>query len=130
MGYHHKQEIVMKNKKIKAALKKLDSILLEIEDSAVILSDGMVVSANIVHHIDEEKLGTISASLFSLAGTAAQQFEKDEVESVLIKCKRSYIALFRAGEDAVLAVDFKTNANIDTILEECTKTSETITGLL
>ena len=130
MGSHHKQEIVMKNEKIKAALKELDSILVEIEDSAVILSDGLVVSSNIVHQIDEEKLGTISASLFSLANMAAQQFEKDQAQSILIKCKKNYIALFRAGEDAALVVDFKASANIDTILKECIKTSEAITGLL
>jgi predicted regulator of Ras-like GTPase activity (Roadblock/LC7/MglB family) len=83
-----------------------------------------------VHNIDEERIGTISAALFGLANTAAQEFEKDEAQYVLIKCNRNYIAMFRAGVDAELFVDFKDNANIEDILKECIIVSKLIAQLI
>ncbi len=120
----------MKTKQIRTLLNNLNNSLTEIEDSAVILADGFVVASKIVHKIDEERIGTISAALFGLANTAAQEFEKDEAQYVLIKCNRNYIAMFRAGKDAELFVDFKDNANIDKILKECILVSKEIAQLI
>ncbi len=120
----------MKTEQIRTQLTDLNNSLTEIEDSAVILSDGFVVASKIVHNIDEERIGTISAALFGLANRAAQEFEKDEAQYVLIKCNNNYIATFRAGDNAELIVDFKDNANIDKILEECVAASKKLASLI
>lgn len=120
----------MKTEKIRRLLANLNNSLTEIEDSAVTLSDGFVVASNLVHDIDEDKIGTISAALFGLANTAAQQFEKDQAQYVLIRCNKNYIAMFRAGDNAELIVDFKDNANIDKILEQCIDSSKEIADLI
>lgn len=120
----------MKTEQIRTQLTNLNTSLTEIEDSAVILSDGFVVASKIVHNFDEERIGTISAALFGLANKAAQEFEKDEAQYVLIKCNKNYIAIFRAGMNAELFVDFKDNANINKILKECVLVSQEIAQLI
>ena len=107
----------MRTSKIKSLLSELNNTADEIEDSAVVLSDGFVVASNIVHNIDEDKLGTISAALFGIANKAAIQFEKEEAQEILIKCKNSFLAMLRINGDSALFVDFKATANIDAILD-------------
>ncbi len=120
----------MKTEQIRTQLTHLNNSLTEIEDSAVILADGFVVASQIVHNIDEERIGTVSAALFGLANTAAKEFEKDEVQYVLIKCKRNYIAMFKAGKNAELFVDFKDTPNLDTIIKKCLVASDTLAQLV
>ncbi len=120
----------MKNSRIRDALINLTESLSDIDDCAVILSDGLVVTSKIVHDIDEERLRTISASLFGMASIAAKQFEKDEAQYVLIKCSKNYIALFKAGDNAVLVVDFNADADLKAILNKCVDSASVIKDLV
>ena len=108
----------MQVEKIKNILYELNKSVDEIEDSAVVLSDGFVVASNIVHNIDEEKLGTISAALFGIANKAATQFEKEEAEEILIKCNLSYLTMIRIDDESALFIDFKALGDIGNILKE------------
>ncbi len=111
--------INMNTNEIKTILDTLNDTRQEIEDSAVVLSDGMVVASKIVHSFDEDKLGTIGAALFGLANQAAEQFEKDKAQEVMIKCSESYLLMVRINDVSVLFVDFKVAADIDLILQDC-----------
>ena len=117
----------MKTKKIKEILANLNHSMPEIDDSAVVLSDGFVVASKLVHNIDEEKLGTISAALFGIANKTAIQFEKEEAQKILIKCKNSYLAMLRIDGDAALFVDFKATADINSILKQANNSCKQLT---
>ncbi len=114
----------MNSEKIKNLLLALNASVKTIEDSAVVLSDGFVIASHLEHNIDEEKLGTISAALFGMANKAAQQFEKDEAQHILIKCNRSYIAMFKIDANAALFVDFAADAKFDSIISEAMKSCQ------
>ena len=108
----------MKITKLRNILEGLNNLNSDIEDSVIVLSDGLVVASKLTNEIDEDKIGTISAAIFSLASQEARQFGKGKTEQVMIKCGKNYIAMFKAGEEAVLVLDFNENAKLDIIIQQ------------
>jgi predicted regulator of Ras-like GTPase activity (Roadblock/LC7/MglB family) len=113
----------MKIKNIKRVLNVFNASLPGIEDSAVILSDGMMVASELCHNIDKERMGTISAALYTLAATATNELKHEDIHELIIKSGKSYFLILKVGGDAVLVVITNNDVKLDDIIEKAKQLS-------
>ncbi|HET19227.1 MAG TPA: hypothetical protein ENO16_01275, partial [Chromatiales bacterium] len=85
-------------------LSELNGSSADIEASAIVSTDGLMMAALLPAGMDEDRVGAMSAALLSLGDRTAKELARGGLEQVLIKGDRGYILMTHAGEDAVLTV--------------------------
>lgn len=100
----------MSTKNLQKILEGLAGSTEDIEASALISQDGLVVASTLHQPIDEGRLGTVLATMLSLGRDAAKELAKGGLEQILIQGRGGQIVLVAAGEEAILAVTAKTRA--------------------
>ena len=111
-------------------LNELNSSSADVEASAIISTDGLIMASQLPATIDEDRVGAMSAAMLSLGDRTAQELERGSLDQVLIKGKKGYVLMVKAGDDAVLTVIAKANAKLGLIFLDvkraAAKTSELI----
>ena len=111
-------------------LNELNSSSADVEASAIISTDGLIMASQLPSSIDEDRVGAMSAAMLSLGDRTAQELERGNLDQVLIKGSNGYVLMVKAGEDAVLTVMAKANAKLGLIFLDvkraAKKTSELI----
>jgi len=93
-------------------LNELNSSSADVEASAIISTDGLIMASQLPSNIDEDRVGAMSAAMLSLGDRTAQELERGGLDQVLIKGGNGYVLMLKAGEDAVLTVMAKANAKL------------------
>jgi len=102
----------------------------EIEASALISTDGLMMAAMMPAGLDEDRVGAMAAAMLSLGDRTAQELERGNIEQVLIKGDNGYVLMTHAGEDAVLSVLAKPNARLGLIFLDVKRAAESIAKVL
>lgn len=97
---HHSQRA----QQIRQALEDLNTSSADIEASALISIDGLLIDAVLPHGMDEDRLGAMSAALLSLGERTARELGRGRLERVLVQGENGYVIMTAAGEEAVLTV--------------------------
>ena len=74
----------------------------EIEASAVISEDGLVIASALPQHIEEGRVAGMSATLLSLGTRAANELGRDALEQVLIRGAKGYVVMVNAAPGTLL----------------------------
>lgn len=111
-------------------INELNSLSADVEASAIISTDGLILVSQLPSSIDEDRMGAISAAMLSLSKRAVQELKQGNLDQVLIKGTDGNILMVEAGEDVILTVMVKVNAKLDLIFLDLNriakKTSELI----
>ncbi len=102
----------------------------DIEASAVISTDGLMIASVLPAGMDEDRVGAMNAAMLTLGDRSAQELGRGELEQVMVKGKEGYILMTHAGEDAVLSVLAKANAKLGLIFLDARRAAESITKVL
>ena len=102
----------------------------DIEASAVVSTDGLMMAALLPANLDEDRVGAMSAALLSLGDRTARELARGELEQVLIKGDRGYILMTHAGSDAVLTVLAKPQAKLGLIFLDVKRAAESIINII
>lgn len=89
---------------INQILRALQSASPDLEASALISDDGLMVASALPPHIDESRVAGMSAMLTSLGSRAARELERGDVEEVLVRGKHGYAVMMTASPGTVLLV--------------------------
>lgn len=111
-------------------LSDLNGSSAEIEASAVISTDGLMMAAQLPAGMDEDRIGAMSAAMLSLGDRTAKELARGGLEQVLIKGERGYVLMTHAGNEAVLSVMAKPNARLGLIFLDVKRAAEAITKLV
>lgn len=111
-------------------LSDLNGSSAEIEASAVISTDGLMMAAQLPAGFDEDRIGAMSAAMLSLGDRTAKELARGGLEQVLIKGERGYVLMTHAGKEAVLSVLAKPNARLGLIFLDVKRAAEAITKLV
>ncbi|MEN9501715.1 MAG: hypothetical protein RI964_1000 [Pseudomonadota bacterium] len=87
----------------------------DIEASAIISTDGLIMSSLLAPDMDEDRVGAMSAAMLSLGDRTAGELVRGTLEQVLIKGEAGYILMTHAGIEAVITVLAKPNARLGLI---------------
>lgn len=113
-----------------AVLSELNGTSADIEASAVVSTDGLMMASLLPAGMDDDRVGAMSATMLSLGERTAQELGRGSLEQVLIKGSKGYVLMTQAGPNAVLAVLAKSNARLGMIFLDVKRAAENITKLV
>ena len=113
-----------------SVLTDLNGTSADIEASAIISTDGLMIASVLLAGMDEDQVGAMSAAMLSLGDRTAQELARGQLEQVLIKGARGFVLMTYAGTEAVLTVLAKPNAKLGLIFLDVKRAAESISGLL
>jgi uncharacterized protein len=87
---------------INKILRGLQSASPDVEASALISEDGLMIASALPQHVDESRVAGMSATLSSLGARAANELERGEVEEVLVRGKNGYAVMLAGGSGTLL----------------------------
>ncbi|MBN1642473.1 MAG: roadblock/LC7 domain-containing protein [Anaerolineae bacterium] len=87
----------------------------DIEASAVVSVDGLIMASALPSGIEEDRVSAMSAAMQSLGDRIAGELGRGTVEQVFIKGENGFVILMAIGEDAVLTVLARIQAKLGLI---------------
>ena len=85
-------------------LRALQSGTPDIEASALISDDGLMIASALPHHVEEMRIAGMSSTLLSLGSRAAHELERGELQQVLVRGDDGYAVMVRAAQGTMLLV--------------------------
>lgn len=89
---------------INRILRSLQSGSPDVEASALISEDGLMIASALPQHVDESRVAGMSATLLSLGTRAATELERGDVEEVLVRGSYGFAVMIAAGSGTLLLV--------------------------
>ncbi len=120
----------MREEMIRSILSDLNGSSADIWASAVISTDGLVISSLLPAHLDEDRVGAMNAAMLTLGERSASELGCGELEQVMVKGKEGYVLMTHAGRDAVLSVLARPGAKLGLIFLDVRRAAETLAKLL
>jgi len=111
-------------------LSDLNGSSADIEASAVVSTDGLMMASLLPAGMDEDRVGAMSAALLSLGDRTAKELARGTLEQVLVKGDKGYILMTHAGEDAVLTVLAKPQAKLGLIFLDVKRAAEAVAKII
>ncbi len=83
-------------------LRSLQSGTPEIEASALISDDGLMIASALPQHLDEVRVAGMSSTLLSLGTRASSELERGGLQQVLIRGDQGFAVMVTASEGTML----------------------------
>ncbi len=90
----------------------------DVEASAVVSVDGLIMASSLPAGVDEDRISAMSAAMLSLGDRIAIELSRGSLEQVYIKGSDGIIVLMAVGEDAVLTVLARESAKLGLIIHD------------
>ena len=97
-------------------LRTLQAASPEIEASAVVSLDGLIIASALPHGVEEDRVSAMSAAMQSLGERIAQELGRGRLDQVYIKGEKGYVILMSIGNEAVLTVLAREQVKLGLIL--------------
>ncbi len=98
-----------------ARLRDLQSGSADIEASAVVSVDGLIMASSLPAGIEEDRVSAMSAAMISLGERIAEELGRGTLDQVYIRGDHGYVVLISVGEEAVLTTLAHSNAKLGMI---------------
>lgn len=125
-----KKGFKLRTEMFQQALGNLNGSTADIEASALISTDGLMIASALPHGMDEDRIGAMSAALLALGERTARELARGALGRVLIQGERGYVIMSAAGPEAVLTVLAKPNAKLGLIFLDIKRATETLSQLI
>jgi predicted regulator of Ras-like GTPase activity (Roadblock/LC7/MglB family) len=102
----------------------------DIEASAVVSVDGLIMASSLPAGVDEDRISAMSAAMLSLGDRIANELGRGDLAQVYIKGTDGIIVLMAVGEDAVLTVLARASAKLGLIFLDMKRAVEDLVRLL
>ena len=112
------------------ALYNLQSSATDIEASAIVSVDGLIIASALPSEAGEDRVAAMSAAMLSLGERIAIELGRGALEQVYVKGDRGYVILMNVGEEAVLTVLARTQAKLGLVFLEMRRAVERLSTLL
>ncbi|HEX7603916.1 MAG TPA: roadblock/LC7 domain-containing protein [Polyangiaceae bacterium] len=102
----------------------------DIEASALISEDGLMIASALPQHYEEMRVAGMSSTLLSLGVRAATELERGNVEQVLIRGQQGYVVMVAAAAGTMLLVLTTKEAKLGLIFLDMSRAVEGIRKIL
>jgi len=121
---------VSRTEAMMSILKDLQASTADIEATAVVSVDGLIMASSLPADVEEDRVAAMSAAMLSLGDRTAQELGRGELEQVFIKGAKGYVILMSAGTDAVLTAMARADAKLGLIFLDMRRTAAEIGKLI
>ena len=98
--------------KLQNALRSFESSTPDIEATAVVSADGLVMASRLPADVEEDRVGAMSAALLSLGERTVGELNKGEIQQVIIKGSGGYTVLMNVGASSEAVLGCITNEKV------------------
>jgi len=120
----------MREEMLKSILNDLNGSSADIEASAVISTDGLILAALLPSAMDEDRVGAMAAAMLSLGERTSDELGRGNLEQVLIKGDHGYVLMTHAGPDTVVTVVAKPSARLGLIFLDIKRAAKDIAKIM
>ena len=111
-------------------LKDLEATTPDIEASAVVSVDGLMIASALPQNVEEDRVAAMSAAMLSLGERTASELARGGLSEVYVKGESGYVLLMAAGEDAVLTGLARKNAKLGLVFLDMKRTAEEVAKMI
>ena len=111
-------------------IKTLATTTPDVEASAVIDNDGLVIASALPSDVEDDSVAAMSAAILGISERIAGELRRGLFELVMVRGGDGYLILTRCGPDAVLAIMASKNAKLGLIFLDVTRTAKEVARLL
>jgi len=115
---------------IQSILKALVTNTPDVEGSAVVSQDGLVVAAVLPAGTDEDRVSAMAAALLALGDRTSSELQRGTLEQVYVKGDQGYIILMQAGAECVLEVICGSAAKLGMVLLDSKRASQELARVI
>lgn len=109
-------------------LKDLEATTPDIEASAVVSVDGLMIASALPQDVEEDRVAAMSAAMLSLGERTASELARGGLSEVYVKGEDGYVVLMASGENAVLTALARKDAKLGLIFLDMKRTAEEVAG--
>ena len=102
----------------------------DIEASAVVSVDGLIMASSLPAGVDEDRISAMSAAMLSLGDRIASELRRGVLNRVYIEGSQGIIVLMAVGDEAVLTVLARAEAKLGLIFLDMKRAVEDLVRLL
>ena len=96
----------------------------EIEASAVVSVDGLIMASALPAEVEEDRVSAMSAAMLSLGERIAVELRRGSLEQVFLRGDHGYVLITSIGEEAVLSALAREEAKLGLIFLEMRRAAE------
>ncbi len=111
-------------------LKALQMNTPDIEASAVVSVDGLIMASNLPNDVEEDRVSAMSAAMLSLGERIAGELRRGALSLVFVQGEEGYVILISIGEDAVLTALAQSRAKLGLIFLDMKRTANELAHLV
>ena len=101
-----------RTEQIMARLRDLRVSTPDIEASAVVSVDGLIMASDLPADVEEDRVSAMSAAMLSLGERIAGELGRGALDQVYIRGDNGYVILMSVGEEAVLTALARQDAKL------------------
>lgn len=120
----------MRTDQFQQMLVDLNGSTSDIEASALISVDGLMMSSAMPQGMDEDRVGAMSAALLSMGERTARELVRGKLDRVLVQGEDGYVIMTSAGEEAVLTVLARPNAKLGLIFLDIKRAAQALSKII
>lgn len=111
-------------------LRDLQASTPDIEASAVVSVDGLIMASSLPQGIEEDRVSAMSAAMISLGERIAGELGRGELDQVYIRGDSGFVILMSVGEEAVLTSLIRENARLGLIFLDMKRAADDLERLV
>jgi len=111
-------------------LRQLQMASPDIEASAVVSVDGLIMASALPPEVEEDRVSAMSAAMLSLGERIAKELGRGMPEQVYIRGNLGFVILTAVGEEAVLTALARQDAKLGLIFLEMRRAAEDLKRLV
>ncbi|MDD5499165.1 MAG: roadblock/LC7 domain-containing protein [Dehalococcoidales bacterium] len=111
-------------------LKELEATTPDVEASAVVSTDGLIIASALPQDVEEDRVAAMSAAMLSLGERTSQELKRGSLEQVFVKGENGYILMMGAGEESVLTTLARKDAKLGLVFLDMKRTADEISKII
>jgi len=102
----------------------------DIEASAVVSVDGLIIASDLPADVEEDRVSAMSAAMLSLGERIAGELGRGMLDQVYIRGDNGYVILMSVGEEAVLTSLARKDAKLGLVFLDMRRAASDLTRLV
>jgi uncharacterized protein len=119
-----------RTEQIVARLRSLRVTTPDIEASAVVSVDGLIIASALPADVEEDRVSAMSAAMLSLGERIAGELGRGLMDQVYIRGAQGYVILTAVGEEAVLTVLARPEAKLGLVFLDMRRAAQDLMHLI
>ncbi len=119
-----------RSQRIIERLRDMRSSTPDIEASAIVSVDGLILASDLPATVEEDRVSAMSAAMLSLGERIAGELGRGDLDQVYIRGDEGYVFLMAAGEEAVLTILARREAKLGLVLLDAKRAARDIAAMV